>query len=160
MDLIEVAVCVDPVGLSKLRKKIAPVALAVALGAGISIEKRRQYPGVGIVRTSKRETLMLLNVVRDTVFAVLQSPLMQTVFRIVDVAVEDLTMIGDIHDLANRRASALRQNAKHHAFAVVIQAPGKPIFLGSLVVRRAHCAALPTQPKPKGSSMARLGLHI
>jgi hypothetical protein len=68
------------------------------LFAGISVEKRRQYAGVGMARTSKGETFMLLNVVRDTVFAVLQ-------------------------------------------------APGKPIILGSLVVCRANCATLPTQPK-------------
>jgi hypothetical protein len=51
-----------------------------------------------MARTSKGETFMLLNVVRDTVFAVLQ-------------------------------------------------APGKPIILGSHVVRRANCATLPTQSK-------------
>lgn len=76
---------------------------------------------------------MLLNVVRDTAFAVVQSPLMQTVFRIVDVAVEEFTMIGEIHDLANRRASALRNSAIHHAFAVVIHVPGKPIICAALL---------------------------
>jgi hypothetical protein len=64
----------------------------------------------------------------------------------VDVAVEERAVIGIVHDLPDGRAGAFRHHAVDHAFALVIQVPGKPIaaaspprFLSARIVHGVFC---------------------
>src|SRR5690606_38398253 len=53
----------------------------------------------------------------DPRLARLLAPLVQAVGRVMDVAVEKASVVGEEHDLADGRAGAFRHHAIDHAFA-------------------------------------------
>ena len=97
-DLIElllaiVAADLDAVFLGQQRHKVAAIAFAVALDAADLVEERRQDAGIGIAHTGEGQNLLVLDRAGDGGLALLHRPFVQARSGIVDVAIEETTMI-------------------------------------------------------------------
>jgi len=105
----------DAIFLRQHRHKVAPIAPPIALNAANFIEKRRQYPRVGVAHAGKGVAALCLYILLDQGLAVGHGPFMQPLGGIVNIAIEKTAMVGIKHNLPDGRAGAFRHHPVDHA---------------------------------------------
>ena len=148
-DLVEFAFDVDPIVLRQMRDQIAAIPLPISLDAADFVKERRQKPRVGIAHEGEGKGVFVADVVFNRAVALFLRPFVQPLFGVVDIPVVETAVIGIVHDLPNRRASALRHHAINHAFAFRHPCAGKSHMANTLQTNRPIRAKGPCGEKSK-----------